>query len=472
MQKWLVIAVVIVLLVISAGWLYSARSAAAAAAAANTATEVRAEKATRGQLAEIVSAPGEIVPLTKVNISSKVQAKIRDLPFKEGALVRAGDILITLDDKELKAALRSVEAHYAAQKATLDVTRIRLSISESQVRTAEVLVEDARRDLRRQLALLESKDVAQNVVDAAQTKVDQLDQSFISARQSLLADRGNISVLENELVAQEAQIARAREALSDTVITSPIDGRIIKISGKVGEVVVTGTMNNAGTVILVVADLSRMLATVRLDEAEVTQVVVGQPASVRSLAYPDKIFKGKVRQVSLSKDDTAGQSNSRNATGSYFRGEILLDEGIVLLAGVNADIEIETHRYDGVLRVPSQSVLGRSPDSLKPENQSKPEVDSTRSQTTVVYRIVNGKTIETPVKVGASDLTHTMIISGLAEGDQVVTGPAKVLGTLSDGMNVRIKAAATQPSTQATTQSATTVPTTTPTTAPTTAPAP
>ncbi len=403
-------------------------------------TPVRVEPALRGELIEIVSAPGIIQPDHKVSISARVSARIAELPKKECDPVKKNDVLVVLDSKDLKAQLAQAEARKSAQEAQIKVSEARIESAKAQIVASEVDLADARRDLERQKKLLASSDVSQSTVDSAQAKVDRLVAGLASAKESLEADRRNLLVMHHNLEAAAADISRAEDNLSYATITSPIDGVITKLNAKVGEVVMTGTMNNAGTVILEVADLSQMLMVAKVDETSVANVQVGQTATVRTPAYPDEIFLGKVRTVALAHTD------DRDGT-KYYKVEILLDtNGKRIQSGLTADVDIETRRHQNVIKIPSQAVLGRSVDSLPVGIRDLPLVDKRKTMAPVVYRFIDDKAVVTPVKIGASDIMYTIIEAGLNPNDRIVAGPYKVLESVQHDQKLREeKAPSTQP---------------------------
>ena len=278
----------------------------------------------------------------------------------------------------------------------------------------------------------------------------------MAAEESLISDQIGLEVMQHNLEAAAAEIARAKDNLSYTVITSPIDGIVTRLNAEVGELVVTGTMNNAGTVIMEVADLSQMLVKARVDETSIADVQVGQKATVRMEAYRDKTFEGSVVSVALANFDpnmSRGGSNrfmSNNSDGSkFYTGEILLkSDGTRIFSGLTADVDIETKRWDNVLKIPSQAVLGRAVDELPQELRDKPEVDKTKTMIPVVYRSINGKAVVTPVAIGGSDLTHTVIKSGLSPDDAIITGPFKVLESIKHDQPIKEDRATTRPTTK------------------------
>ena len=417
---------------------------------------VRVEAVARGKLIEVVNAPGTVEPRKKASISAKVAARIVEIPHEEGEHVTKGDpnakppippsVLVRLDDRDLQASLRSAKAHYAAQEAELQVAEQKIHSGEATLKAAQVMLTDAERDLKRQQQLLSTKDVSESIVDAAAAKVDQQQAQMLAESESLEADRTNLQALRHNLEAAQADIARAEEDVSNTVITSPIDGTITTLNSHVGEMVVVGVTNSPGTTIMEVADLREMLMRARLDEAAIASVHQGLKASLFITAYPDETFTGQVTNVALAQTDEKEQEGNK-----YFKAEISLDlHGRTIASGLTADADIETHRHDDVFSVLSQAVLGRPADELPEAARSLPEVDKTKTLTTVVYRLINGKTVVTPVTIGASDATHTIIKSGLHDGDLVVVGPFKTLDTLQDGVAAKTNQTTTQPATRAT----------------------
>jgi HlyD family secretion protein len=239
--------------------------------------------------------------------------------------------------------------------------------------------------------------------------------------------------MEHNLEAAGAGVTQAKEALSYTTITSPIDGVITRINAEVGEVVMFGTMNNPGTVILEVADLSTMLLVAQVDEADVGKLALGQKAKVFVQTFPDEEFEGVVDLIALT------HRISTSTATKYFRTEILLKGDVTkLFSGLTAHVDIETIKHEDVLNVPSHAVLGRPIDNLPLEiRENNPEVDKEKTFTPVVFRFIDGKSAVTPVKIGPSNLTHTIILSGITEEDTIIVGPYKELENLSHDKKVR-----------------------------------
>jgi HlyD family secretion protein len=408
----------------------------------NVATPVRLECPVCGDLVEVVNAPGEIQPQKKVLISARVSARIIELPYKAGEHVTQGDpnahspippsVLVRLDSTEMDAILKSAESHRSAQEAQIKVEQTRLTGQAASIKGIRARLEEAQRDLGRLSELARSKVTSQSELDAAQCKVDELLAEMQNAESSVEAARMNIEVLRHNLASAEAEVTKCKDNLSYTTITSPIDGVVTKVNAAVGELAMTGTMNNPGTVILEVADLSQMLLVAQVDESDVGFVRGGQKAVVRIQAYPNKVFRGVVEHVALT--HVLNQTRSK-----VFETKIVLDtEGQPVYSGLTADVDIETQCHRSVLKIPSQAVLARKAEELPLEVRTdNPNVNLSKTDTPVVYRYLSGKAVVTPVKIGPSDATHTVILSGVSEGDRIIVGPYKVLEKLSHDQTVR-----------------------------------
>lgn len=403
---------------------------------------VRLENAQSGRLIEFVSAPGEIEPLSNVEISAKVSARVVALPYDEGATVTKGDpnadppappsVLVKLDSKDWESQLVSAQAGRDAQAAQIEVEKARIDSQKANLAGLSASLEQARRDLERQRGLLESKDIAQATFDQAKARYDELNAQYAAAESTLKAAELNLIVLKHNLEAADARIDQAKESLSYTTIVSPIDGTVTRLNAEVGEMVMTGTMNNPGTIIMEVGDLSEMLVVAQVDEADVGKLKVGQKARVHIQAWPDKIFAGEVRTVALS-------HKFSNQGTKYYEAEVLLiDPNEQVFTGMTADVDIAVAEHGEVLIVPSQAVLGRKVDELPVKiRDALSEQEKQKAFASVVFVYKDGKAIATPVKIGASNTTQTVIESGLTAEDKIVVGPYKELEKLQHEQKIK-----------------------------------
>jgi HlyD family secretion protein len=428
----IIIIVVVVIIVVVAGGGMAVRSRLKVP---ETPTTVRVEHPQSGKLIEYVSAPGEIEPRRNVEISAKVSARIEALAYDEGATVTKGDpnadppvqasVLVKLDSKDWESQLVSAQASRDAQAAQIEVEKARIESQKANLAGLAASLDQAKLDFERQKGLLKSKDIAQATFDQAKARYDELKAQYESAQHTLTSARLNLNVLKHNLEAADARIDQAEEALGYTTIVSPIDGTVTRLNAEVGEMVMTGTMNNAGTIIMEVGDLSEMLVVAQVDEADVGKLEVGQKARVHVQAWPDKIFDGEVRTVALS-------HKYGNQGTKYYETEVLLiDPNEQVFTGMNADVDIAVAEHEDVLIVPSQAVLGRKVDELPVKIRDKlTERERKKAFASVVYVYRDGKAVATPVKIGASNTTQTVIKSGITAEDRIVVGPYKELEKL------------------------------------------
>ncbi|MDF1808885.1 MAG: efflux RND transporter periplasmic adaptor subunit [Phycisphaerales bacterium] len=366
---------------------------------------VQMESVEFGDLERTVSAPGSIEPKRLINISSQVSAKVLALPFEEGQSVKVGDVVIRLDPQDLVAALESAQAGLRGQEASLG--------------GAEAALINARLNYERFQQLYETGDATKSELDAAEA-------TFLQAE-------SNRKVLTHQIEQARAQIDRAQKDLDNTTISSPIDGVITSLNTEIGETVIVGTTNNPGSVIMEIADLSEMLLKAAVDEANIAPVEIGQSAKIYINAYSDREYEGIVKRIGLKRQVAS------DGTGT-FEVEILMDltEGETLYSGLSASTDIVVEHFYDAMIVPSQAVVDRRIEELPEDVKTESEViDLKKTFTRVIYKVVDGKTVATPVKVGPSDLTQTVITDGLSADDILVTGPFRVLVDLKDGKEVR-----------------------------------
>ena len=262
--------------------------------------------------------------------------------------------------------------------------------------------------------------------DATKSELDSAEAEFLRAQSTIAFNEASIEQAE-------ARIEQAEKDLDNTNITSSITGLVISLSTEVGETVIVGTTNNPGSIIMEIADLSEMLLKAAVDEANIAPVKIGQDTTIFINAYTDRTYTGTVSNIARKRQVAS------DGTGT-FEVEIPIDlaEGETLYTGLTAstDIVVE-HFYDAML-VPSQAVLDRRIEDL-PEDVRKnnANIDPNKTFARVVYKVVDGKAIATPVLVGASDLTSSVITAGLEEGDLVIVGPYRELLNLRHDMAVR-----------------------------------
>ncbi len=346
-----------------------------------------------------VKATGEITPEKKVEISAKVVGEIIDLPVVEGQHVSAGQLLVEIE-RDLYEGARD-QAQAALRQAEVSSRRI------------DVQLADARRNLNRVGELFRENLVSQDAMDQAQLAVD-------TAEVELQAQVHTIEQFESAL-------KRATDDLARTTIRSPMDGVLIQLDAEQGETVVPGSTNLPGSVIMTVADMSRLLAEVEVSEIDVVGVELGQTAEVTvdALGNDDPEI-GRVVEIATSGRRDPSQGTIR------FRVKIALENpDPSLRPAMTAKVDILTATSEDVLSVPIQAVVKRSIDD------DGEEVHGTAADAVdeidVVYVVVDGETSVRPVATGVSDVLHVEITDGLSEGEVVVIGPYRTLKKLKAG---------------------------------------
>ena len=369
------------------------------AGSAKKGVRVYAEAAARRDIQQVVKATGEIDPRIKVNISAHVVAKIEKLFVSEGDWIEKGRPFLRLEQNVFVAD----RDQWAAQ----------LRSAETAVRRQDVALADAASKLHR----------AQLLYNGGSFTAEQLENAQLAERSARLQ-------LEEarDLVSQDrANLLRAQTDLGKTVIDAPISGQVIALNAKEGEVVVSGTMNNAASVIGTIADMSEVLAEVDVDETEIVQVQPGQRAELKVDALPKRVYHGKVTEVGSS-----GYNRSSQPDVTFFKVKVLLDDSDrQLRSGMSVRAEIETQADKGALVVPIQAVVERPPLGASGGDEVK-----------VVFVVAAGKAHQRKVGTGISDETRVEVLTGLRPGEQVVTGPYRSLRDLKDGDPVRIEAPA------------------------------
>ena len=367
-----------------------------------TGEKVYVEPAKAQQLEAVVTASGEVQPKFKVNISAHVIGKIEHLYFNEGDFVKKGQKLVELERPIYAAERDRMRAELANRR--IEVTRARAALG-----TAEL-------SYKRAVNLREQGIQAQELFDKSRLDYENAKAAYASSEEGVRQ--------------AEAGLQQAETNLSHTLLLSPIDGKVVQLNAREGEVVITGTMNNPGSVIAVIADLSQILVEAEVGETEVVGIRNGQVGKIHVDAVTDKEYTGHVIEIGSS---AAVRQNA--GTGiRYFNVKVAIDDPDERLRpGMSSQVSIVTTTIGDALAVPIQSVVERVPGAKKDE-----EEDENAPKRKYVFLAVSGKAKQVEVKTGISDATRVAIVSGLKAGDPVVTGPFRTLKKLHDGDPVQI----------------------------------
>ena len=370
--------------------------------------EVQTEKTFIYDITQTVSGNGRIFPETEVKISARVPGKIVSIAVKEGDSVKAGQVLVRLEQEQYKASLD--RANSALQEANAN-----LSLAKSELKRSKELF-------------------AQNLISIAELEVSQAkyEQAVSALSQS------------------EASVKEAKDALKWTILSTPMDGVVTEKNKELGEMALGSQFQE--DVLLQVADLSEMEARVEVNENDIINVKFGDSAEVEIDAFPDTTFTGYVSEISNSAE-TRGLGTVEEVTN--FEVKIrLVDRLPSFRPGMSATAEIATETHKNVLNAPIQSVTVRDRKTLtrkrgveekkaEPEEELSPKEKKTAKKEDdlmeVVFVVEDGIAHMRPVTLGISDDNYYEIVSGLKDGEEVVTGPYRVLSrTLKDGNKVDV----------------------------------
>jgi HlyD family secretion protein len=412
---WIVLGAVVVVVLVGLGMARGAKGKV---------ESVQLARVRREDVTSRVRAPGKIEARTQVKVSADIPGKVVILNVKEGDPVKRGQLLLRLDDTQYRTA-------HAQATAAHSTARARLREAESALRVSDAT-------FQRQKTLYEQKLLSQAEWDAANNAHE--------------AARVAAAAAQEEVARSAAARDAAADNLSKTRFIAPFDGVVSALNVEAGEIVVTGTMNNPGTQILVVSDLSRMLVRAEVDETDVVDMSIGQKAKISVDAFPDTTFAGTVVEIG----NTAKRSNISSVEGqTNFEVKVVFDENVPQVRpGMTADVDIETGTHLKTLAVPIQSVVIRTQSQLdkaakKPGEKAKKQpkirnasfeddtVGKKDPEITGVLAVKDDVTRFVPVRTGLSSETMLEVFGDLQEGEQVVSGPYRALRELKPGAKVK-----------------------------------
>ena len=443
-NKKIIIGLVALVLIASAGgyaW-WTRRS---------TAPTVTVETLRTRDLEAVVSASGKIQPKRFVNISADTSGRVVDLAVNEGDRVALGQFLMQIDPRTLRTRVESGEAALQANQAGLEQAR-------QGIETARVQLAVAQQNLKRQQELWKQQLTPREVLERAENDV-RIAQSTMVEREK------QVRTQEVRLGQDRAQLASAQFDLSKVRIESPIAGIVTRRNIQEGETAVVGTMNNAGTVLLTVADMSVIQAEVEVDETNIPNVKLGQVAKITIDAIPDRTFKGHVTEIGNSPIQATGQAAS-NQQATNFKVVVVLDEEVPdVRPGFTCTSDITTATRKNVVAVPIPAVAVRelvydakgtivkkprteNPRPVQPATTTTaPELEpgQTRKETEGVFVIRDGRAEFIPIKIGIAGDRYFEVLSGIKAADEVITGPYNNVRTMNEGDPVRVQPAPKTP---------------------------
>ena len=393
---------------------------------------VTTEKAITKTIMQIVSATGKVQPEVEVKIAPEVSGEVVKLPFREGAVVKKGDLLLSIKPDVYQAQVEQ-------QQASLVAARTGVVLSKAQ--------------------LLKSKDDLKRAEDLYSKKLIS-DSEILSSRTTLEVAQANFENSQATVLRTEGALNQVRDQLTKTIVYAPIDGKVSSLSTELGERV-AGTGSYGGAEVMRVADLTNMEVRVNINENDIINVKVGDKAKVAIDAFPARKFDAIVKEIGSAAKVTG--MNTQDEVTNFLVKIRILDKEVPLRPGMSANAEVETKTVENVVAVPIQSVTVRAKDSNKTieevskgrelsanenkgegsaaainDKQQKQADKNDRENLQRVVFVKNGDTVKlAKVETGVQDTTHIEIKSGLQAGDEVVSGSFGVITrTLKDGTKV------------------------------------
>ncbi len=359
----------------------------------------------RGDIRETISASGEIRAKTQINIGTSVAGEIKAIHVKDGQNVKAGDLLVTIDQERLRQAL--AQARGGLEAARQDASRLEAAMRRS-------VDSFPRYESLRQQGLMSDEDFRQQKLAKDSTVL-----SYNSAKANVAQSEANLKGMQ--------------DGLSKATLRAPIAGRVTSLKAEKGETAIPGMSNLPGATLMIISDMSEMQAEIKVNESEVVRTKVGQTAQVTVESLPGKVFQGSVIEVATGTEKVGTDANLYKVKVVLAGQREDLDN---LRPGMSARAVILTHEVKGVLRVPLQSVLERE-GSLEDAQKQGLLAPAARN---IVFVFKNGKAEERLVQIGIANTQFFELKEGLAEGDKVLTGPIRKLKELKDKTSVSLRA--------------------------------
>ena len=419
---------------------------------------VQTGKAQRMDLVAIVSASGEIKPKTYVNIGANAFGKITKLYVREGDRVKRGQMLAQLENVQPAADMDATQASLEAARTDAVAAEAALNTSAADLNRAKSDAERSDLDWSRAQGLYKDALISKSDYDmqkaAHQTAVAGLAQAEARVAQA----KAQKDSADRRIGQAGANLTHAADVLKKTTYQAPFDGVITNLPVREGETVVIGIQNSPGSTLMTLADMSVITAEVKVDETDIVNVQMGQPAQVTIDAIPKKIFKAVVTEIGdnaivRSTGVSTSQQTSASQEAKDFKVVVTLqDPPEDLRPGLSATAKITTATRGNALTVPIQSLTVRRQSDLIPANEkgavqaaapeASKEKDKDNQEMQGVFVLRNHKAEFVPVDTGIAGTTDIEVIKGLREGDEIITGSYKVLRTLRPGSSIKVDNAA------------------------------
>jgi len=405
-----------------------------------------------GDLAAVVSGSGEIKPKTYVNVSANAFGKITKLFVREGDRVKRGQLLAQLENVQSSADV-------AAMKATLEASRTDVLAADAAIKTAAAdLVraqadeEKAKLDYGRAQGLFKAELIAKSEYDMRKNAYDTAHAGVAQAEARLAQSKAQKESAAGHITQSQANLRRVSDVLQKTYYYAPYDGLVTNLPVREGETVVIGIQNSPGSTLMTIANMSVITAEVKVDETDIVNIKIGQPAQVSIDAIPNRTFAGKVTEIGnnavvRSTGVSTSQQTIATEEAKDFKVVVTLEQPPDnLRPGLSTTAKITTATRQGAVTIPIQALTTRRQGDLKEQSKDSNAVQAAspvpseddKKELQGVFVIRNKKATFVPVETGISGTSDIEVLKGLQKGDEIVTGSYKVLRTLRNGASVRV----------------------------------
>ena len=412
---------------------------------------VQTGKAQRQNLSSVVSASGEIKPKTYVNIGANAFGKIVKLQVKEGEHVKKGQLLAQLENVQSSADVNATKASLQAAETDFVAAEAGLETSKADLNRAQSDADHAKLDWERAQGLYKGALIAKQDYDTKKAAWESAEAGLAQAQARVAQAKAQKDSSQRHISQNQANLTRVADVLQKTQYIAPYDGVITNLPVREGETVVMGIQNAPGSTLMTLADMSVITAEVKVDETDIVNVRIGQPAEVTIDAIPHKTFHGTVTEIGdnaivRSTGVSTSQSTSTSEEAKDFKVVVTLtDPPEDLRPGLSTTAKITTATRSNIVTLPIQALTVRTEADLKAKDSkgavqaaAPGEAAKQKEEIQGVFVIRNKKAEFIPVETGVSGTTDIEVLKGVQEGDEVVTGSYKVLRTLKPGTSVKI----------------------------------
>ena len=417
---------------------------------------VQTGKVQKQSLASVVSASGEIKPKTYVNIGANAFGKIIKLHVKEGDRVTKGQLLAQLENVQSSADVNATRASVQAAVTDAIAADAAMNTSLADLNRAKSAAAHAKLAWERAQGLYGAALIAKQDYDVKKAAWESADAGLAQAEAKVAQAKAQKDSMDKHITQNEANLTRVSDVLQKTTYEAPFDGVITNLPVREGETVVIGIQNSPGSTLMTIADMSVITSEVKVDETDIVNVHLGQPADVTIDAIPHKVFHGVVSEIGdnaivRSTGVATSQATSTSEEAKDFKVVVTLtDPPADRRPGLSSTAKITTATRGNVLSIPIQALTVRNAADLEPKDLRKSnnnvqaaasapaEASKQKEEVQGVFVIRNKKAEFVAVETGISGTTDIEVVKGLQDGDEVITGSYKVLRTLKPGTSVKI----------------------------------